>query len=358
MAPTFPSGQSQPRCMGERRRFLVLAAWLLVLLTQDQYSWGEDKAAEQRDVPAGVGFIDLDEHGRAALAGASMVSIRDGLAALVLYRHAQNNGAWVAAPAPQLRRVLDPELIDRDRFVGIEDGRLRPSFRDNPDEYHSYLYVIGYAHDVPPEAMARAVKPEITYVHLLEHPTRYRGAVVRVDGRLRQLRQWDAPRSLWNDGIRDFYEGVIESDRYFAHRYYVVLTEMPAGIKPGDKLDIPVTCYAFFFKRAYLEAKDGTKKAAPLLVGRGLVLRKEPPPPPLDESSWMDSPGLLVFAGLAATAALVGGLIFWFRRGDQAVQSRLALARPAEWKPPLETNGSTAEQPAPDAGTSAEPPPR
>lgn len=344
--------------LGRLNRCLVTLV-LLAGLIQDQHSRGGQLPPEERPGAAGVSFIELSEHGRAALSAASMVVVKDGLAALVLFQHAQYNGAWVAAAAPQSRRVLDPELIDKDRFIGIEDGRLRPSFRDNPDEYRSYLYVIGYAHDVPPEAMAKAVNSEITYTHLLEHPARYRGSVVRVTGKLRQLRKWDAPSTLWNDGIRDFYEGVIESDTHFAHRYYVVLTEVPQGIKPGDRLDYPVTCHAFFFKRAYLEAKDGTRRAAPLLVGRGLTLHKLQAAE-LDPESWKDSPGLLVFGAFVALAGLIGGLIVWFRQGDRLVRSRLALARPAEWRPPTESsNGTTAEQPtsAPDTSVSSSPEP-
>src|SRR5262249_14853485 len=150
--------------------------------------------------------------------------------------------------------------------------------------------------------------------------------------------KFDAPRALWNDGIRVMYEALISSDVYYAYRYYVVLTEIPPNVKLGDNLDYPVECNAYFFKRYYLEnVKDGTRQRAPLLLGRTFTLSKAlPPTPDSDSGIFFTVPAYLVVAGLPLAAALVGVLLGYFRKGDRAVQSRLSEARSAQWVEPTE----------------------
>ena len=232
-----------------------------------------------------------------------------------------------------------------------------PSYADNPDEYRSYIYVISYAHDVPVAALAKAANREITYAHLLEQPGKYRGDIVPISGHLKQWRKFDAPRALWNDGIRVMYEALIVSDAYYGNRYYVVLTEIPPTMKLGDNVDYPVTCDAYFFKRYFLEnVKDGTRQRAPLLIGRTVVLQTTGAvTPPSDPMIFPGIPVVFVVIGLTLAAALVFCLLLWFRKGDRAVQSRLAGARNTKWVPPTEENGVAAE--ARRAVQGQEPPP-
>lgn len=292
-------------------------------------------------------FRDLDLPVQGAVAATGIVGVKNALVDVALLRHAANNGFWIVdEPSSVLRRVREPEL-DKGLLVGIEDGRKIPTFDENPHEYRSYIYVISHAHDVPLAAMQQAAKPAVEYVHLLEDPSRHRGEIIHISGTLVQLRSHRAPSSLLNDGIREFHEGLIISDISPAIRYWVAFTEKPPEIKqgkPGEKLDYPVSCYAYFFKRTYLDVKDARPVRAPLVVARTVVLQKVPPAvASSDPTIFPGIPVVFVVIGLTLAAVLVFCLLLWFRKGDRAVQSRLAGARNTKWVPPPEENGIVGE---------------
>ena len=123
--------------------------------------------------------------------------------------------------------------------------------------------------------MAKAARPDIQYFQLLEEPSRYRGEIIHISGRLKQLRPHIAPKVLQNDGIGYFFEALIESDVSRSCRYWVVFTEKPSESQNSvglDKLidqmldkdaktrdaatrniearDYPVTCDAYAFSRS------------------------------------------------------------------------------------------------------------
>jgi hypothetical protein len=195
--------------------------------------------------------------------------------------------------------------------------------------------------------MQQALTPGVEYVHLIEDPSRHRGDIIHITGKLIQLRSHRAPASLLNDGIREFHEALIISDISPSCRYWVAFTEKPPEIKPGkpgEKLDYPVSCYAYFFKRTYLDVKDARPVRAPLVVARTVVLQKAPVVPvAVDPSIYPGIPVILVIIGLTLAAALVFTLLMWFRRGDKAVQSRLAVTRNTKWVPPPQENGVAGE---------------
>ena len=289
-------------------------------------------------------FLALDPHVQGSIGATTLVGVRSAPMVLALHRHGMNNGVWIIEGPGVTRRPREPEL-DRQKLVGIEDGKYIPAYKDNPDEHNSYLYTIAHAHDVPLDALAKAARKDLTYAHLLEQPARYRGEVVHIVGRLKQLRKFDAPRGVWNDGIRVMYEALIASDSHYNSRYYVILTEVPPGLKLGDNLDYPVSTDAYYFKRYFLEnIKDGTKHRAPLLIGRSVTVL---PAPAVDEavvdfSLWPATPIVMVVMGLTAMAILIGVILYWFSKGDKAVQSRLSGSRTAEWTEPS-TEGSAAD---------------
>jgi hypothetical protein len=332
---------ARPGSLGFRLPALAaLAGLFLATLAQS-----DEKAA--KPPLSATEFRDLDLPVQSSIAAASIVGVRNPLVDIALLRHAANNGLW-DQPALVLRRVREPEL-DKGLLVGIEDGRKIPTFDENPHEYRSYVYVISHAHDVPMAEMRKAVTPGLEYVHLIEDPSRHRGEIIAISGKLVQLRSHRAPASLLNDGIREFHEGLIISDVSPSCRYWVAFTEKPPDIKagkPGEKLDYPVSCYAYFFKRTYLEVKDAKPVRAPLVVARTVVLEK-----PVvavttggaDPTIFPGIPVVMVIIGLTLAAALVFCLLVWFRRGDRAVQSRLAVARNTKWVPPPEENGVAGE---------------
>lgn len=338
--------------------------WLLLGLAFSGAAQGRQVRADEppagKQPPASAGYLDLDEKHRAALTAATIIGVKDGLAAVFTYRFGTIQGAWTAAPVVQKRRSLDPEGLDKSRLIGIEDGKPKSTFKENPDEWHSYNYVIGYAHDVPNSALARVAKADLTFAHLVEHPTRYRGEIVEVTGRLRDLRAFEAPQSLHADGIKDFYEGLIVTEETSPQPYWIVFTEAPPTSiktsKQGEKLDVPVVFHGYFFKWTRVDRPDGKHPKAALVVGRTLTLRPVPAPPPLERIGFLDSPGFLVFASLAATVGFILGIIYWLKRGDKAVASRLATSRAPSWQPPPPDTNGTSETVHKEPGTAAEPP--
>jgi hypothetical protein len=170
------------------------------------------------------------------------------------------------------------------------------------------------------------------------------------------VKKWQAPSTLWNDGIREFYEGVIISDVTFGARYWVAFTELPSSIKVGDNLDYPVDCYGYFFKRSYLENKDGKRVVAPLIVARTVALQAGPAPLPADSSLLTGTPIGVVLTTLSVLGVLIAVMILLLRRSDSAVKTRLREARTVQWVEPTEDG---TEPPAPaETRQEAEQPPK
>jgi hypothetical protein len=200
----------------------------------------------------------------------------------------------------------------------------------------------------------------VGYVHLMEQPVRFRGELIHVSGYLKQLREFPAPRSMEkNDGIKTLYEGLVTGEQDYREVYWVVFTELPADLDPAVKIGnpIPVSFYAYFFKRTAVEvAKSDKRYRAPLLVARTVSVKQ---PPPLEQigSNLSEIPVVLVIAGLTVAAFVAVGLIFWFRNGDQTVRSRLARTQQPTWVPPTEDSGPAAAPPSNAPDTAIQPPP-
>jgi hypothetical protein len=284
-------------------------------------------------------FMGLEPPVQGAVAGASMVGTAHPLTAIALLRHGRNNGYFAGDQPMPVKRVRSAQL-DRELLVGIEDSKPIPKPNENPDEYKSYLYVISYCQDVPLGDMKAAVKPEITFTHLIEDPSRYRGAVVGIKGKLKQVKMWAPPASLRNDGIKNFYEGVILADN--GGWYWVGFTELPSSIKVGDNLDYPVECYGYFFKRTYLQNSKQVRIKAPLVVARTITLEEPPGAASLEGGAGVlaGTPIGVVLSSLVVVGALIAVLVLVMRRGDVAVRTRLKEARAPQWVDP--SHGSTA----------------
>lgn len=298
--------------------------------------------AARRESP-GIGpmeFIGLEPHVQGSVAASSMIGSRHPLTAVALLRHGRNNGFFAGEQPIPVKRIRSAQL-DRDLLFGIEDREKHiragiPSANENPDEYKSYLYVISYCQDVPLEEMKKAVKPEITFTHLVEDPSRYRGTVVAIKGRLKQIKMWPAPASLRNDGIKNFYEGIILGDN--GGWYWVGFTELPSSMKLGDGLEYQVECYGYFFKRTFLENSKGGRIKAPLIVARTVSLQEGPTVADLEKGAGLlaGTPIGVVLTSLVVVGGLIAVLVLVMRRGDVAVHSRLKEARAPQWVDPAQ----------------------
>jgi hypothetical protein len=227
-----------------------------------------------------------------------------------------------------------PPQIDRDKLGGIEDREPVRSFEQNYDEARSYDYLLLTAHKTDQSAFAKSGRRDLTYAHLLEEPVKYRGAIVHVEGRMRRLRQFDATRLAAKEGVPVLYEGWVFPDGNFGNPYCIITSELPDGMKIGEKVDYKVTFDGYFFKVYRYKAGDANR-IAPLLIGRGLQLIETSPiatQPETDEFGGLFTVPLL--GVLASTVLLALGMGWWYRRGDRTVRARLNQARNSDFSVP------------------------
>jgi hypothetical protein len=243
-----------------------------------------------------------------------------------------------AQPNPVARPSKSPEL-DKDQLEGIEDFRPVLGAELSAYEGQSYRYVLLHARDVPYPALRQAARKDISFIHLWEQPKDHRGTLVHFAGRLKKLDRYDAPKLLWQDGMRYVYEGwIFPLDRdgsIITNPYCLVFTELPSGLKPGEHVDCDVSADAYFFKRYRYASKDKVTRDAPLFLGRGLTVTNMQVA--ADEGTSGLSKGWIA-AAMVFIACLIGlliGLNYWFRRGDKMTQSRIALARTVEFVAPM-----------------------
>lgn len=221
--------------------------------------------------------------------------------------------------------VLDPDLL-----TGIEDKAPVRNADENPYEFRAYTHVLLQAHRTSPDAFRASARKDLTYAHLFEEPAKYRGQVVHLQGRLKRLRQFDAPISAKAEGVGVVYEGWIFDEVYFANPFCVLFTDLPSGIRIGEKVEYLVGFDGYFFKRYRYKAGDGWRDC-PLLIGRTLRVFPQPV-----ESGWSFSNAFLpVFLSLLILSGLlVVGLAWWFRQDDRRIRARIQQVRPDSFMNP------------------------
>jgi hypothetical protein len=222
----------------------------------------------------------------------------------------------------------DPNGVNRDLLRHVEDDAPVRNAGDNRDEALAYDYLFNYAGKVPPNALQRAARHDLTFAHLFgEERYKYRGELVHVEGRLKRLRRFDPTPALEADGYNDLYEAWVFPEPIGGNPYCVVFGELPSGLKPGEDLDRWVSSDAYFFKLYRYQAADGWRRA-PLLIGRAVVPAAGGAPAPA--SIWA-VPGAVVplTLGLVGAAiAVAAGVAWWFRREDRRARERLRQIRP------------------------------
>jgi hypothetical protein len=209
---------------------------------------------------------------------------------------------------------VEPELLR-----GVEDRAPVRGPTDNYYEATAYDYLLVHARHLSARQLADGARRDLSYVHLFEEPQKYRGQVIHLEGRLRMLRRFDPPKMTDKEGITDLYEAWILDRTYTGNPYCVILSEIPASIQPGNKLDEFVSFDGFFFKRYRYEA-SGKWHDAPLLIGRTLTVATVPATEPQAELF----PLLPAFLVLVLTTLVLGaGLTLWYRLGDRRVRERV-----------------------------------
>jgi hypothetical protein len=267
---------------------------------------------------------------------------------LALLLSADQLGLVQLGEVPVLFEPDAPKPIDKAEpllaymMQGVKDDKPLPT-RWNQDEFEqrSYSIFLYQASRISADAFRRGARKELAYTNVFNHPAKYRGQVVHVEGTLKQLTRFDPPATAKAAGVADVYEGWIFDQHYGQEPWCVLFTELPASVKVGERLDVPVQFDGYLFKRYSYKAR-GTRKGedwprAPLLIGRTLTVT--PPPAVVEtlETDWVTSL-VPIFLGLVAgSIGLAFGLAWWFRRGDQHVRQRVAAVSQREFVEPHDT---------------------
>jgi hypothetical protein len=174
---------------------------------------------------------------------------------------------------------------------------------------------------------------EATFREVFFEPKRFRGDVIHYKGTLRSVREFEAPLMLSGKGIKRLYECWIFDKEYGANPVCLVCPELPAGIKPGEKLSVPVSFDAYFFKKYRYHSVDSTPghdREAPLFIGRSFVVL---PPPKAEADATREefTAGsktlLLIFlAGVLLTVVLAAVAHWWLHRNDRHIRERIIRA--------------------------------
>lgn len=250
-------------------------------------------------------------------------AMKDPMGTLGILWAARSLSLWEATAAlPQVHAAAASDRaprIDPDLLAGIEDRAPVRSAAENYNEAQAYTYLLVQANATPVAAFAKSARSDLTFAHLFEEPSKYRGQVVHIEGRLGRLRRFDAPRLAVKQGVPVLYEGWIFGDAYFSNPYCVIATEMPPSIPLGETLNHRVAFDGYFFKRYRYQAGDGWRDA-PLLIGHILLERERIPAgnPSVDWFAQWLLPALI--AVLGASVLLVAILHWWFRRSDRRVR--------------------------------------
>jgi len=358
------------RSTAQRSAVLVSA----LLLIGCAAAWGGDdpktkspvkKAAAGRDNGGMANpLLAYDRRVQALYAVAQVLQMTHPLGAFGLLKADASLSLWQdfihKLPPPESpETVQDAEsdpTIPSNQLSGVKDGAPLRTAEENDDEAWAYGYVLLKARSVPAEDLQKHARKGVTYVHMLENPRSYRGQIIHIEGKLRRLRRFESPSWIWKAGVRDLYEAWVNPRGNELNALCVVITQLPPGLVESEAYSPPidVSFDGYFFKKYRYQSVDLEKKKpvwrdTPLLIGSTLRVAN------VEESSVDPKAELadlmpLIVGIVVGTILLVGGLTWWFRRGDRAVESRINAARAGAF---VEPNPDGDESP-PEAQWSTE----
>jgi hypothetical protein len=287
--------------------------------------------------PLLIGHVQpyLGLEGRTALGAAAALGIAPGgslgpvASALVMQAGEQSVG-WIITD-PRHVPPLDPRNLDfvRDNQplpIGAEDDERKAP------EHMAYDEAVIYAHKTPVQAFLTSARPEVSYANLFAEPQRYRGQVVKIEGRLRRVFHLDPRDSERREGIKHVYELWLYRERYGDPNPAVLIcTSLPPGIKVTEEVkgEVPVTFVGYFFKKLRYKSPDTKKpnefRTAPFLIGHVVIAESKPKQV---ESGWANRLIVIFFGIIAGTFAIVFLMTWIFRRADTRLQTQLTTPQP------------------------------
>jgi hypothetical protein len=293
------------------------------------------------DRGAGVEFW-FNRRRQSTAAAAQLVGVRDPMAVLALRIHGRRMLVWTEKEvdqAPALNSTWLAEVNDKKAFLDLRrlapDELMSPPLRPRYYEYLAYCDAVVSSAHTPRDAFVKsaAENAHLNFTHLYNTPDLHRGKVVPLEGRLKRVTRFDAPREAQRRGVPVIYEGWIFLDRPNMRPVCVIFTDLPPGQAEGDQVDRRVAFEGYFFKKYdYVTGEKDSQGRSKVLT---TLLFIGPTVTPLDQPSravaraFPLSAGLLygVIGFVGLVVALIVGLNLWYRRSDRQVRARLAALR-------------------------------
>src|SRR5262249_32086288 len=162
-----------------------------------------------------------------AVAAAASVAIHHPAGVCSLLLAGRSMSLWDASPSrPEKAAPSDKaSAIDPDILFGIEDRAPVRNAEENYNEIQAYNYLLIQAHKTATSALAKGARRDLTFAHLFEEPSKYRGQLIHVEGLLRRLRKFDTARLAAKEGVPVLYEGWIFDADHGNNPYCVIVSE-------------------------------------------------------------------------------------------------------------------------------------
>lgn len=251
-----------------------------------------------------------------------MVGAGQPLTVAALLQGGRGFSLWSALP-------VDTESSDTrvPPLVNLESIKDETPVRSG-EEGLAFCEALVKAHKTSNQVFQNSATRGLSYANLFLEPTLHRGKVVHFEGRLKRLIRFEPPEETKLDGVTDQYEGwMFNPDTLGANPVCVVFTDLPAGLEPGDKLDVRVGFDGYFFKKYRYKGAD-TLRDAPLLIGHTIIVKQIPAKTDAEEGGLFSSFMAVTFMVLLGCVFFLAfALTMWYRRSDQQVQQRVSNAQ-------------------------------
>lgn len=181
---------------------------------------------------------------------------------------------------------LNPDLLRQ-----VVDGRwmpiivARPKTEIRPEDmafYKAYSEALVRSFDSTLDAFKKSAEESkyVTYPHLMNTPSKYRGKVIPIKGTMVRLRREDASSlAKQNGGVQDVYVGWVFGPTPHSNPFCVQFPILPEGLEPAETMRQEVTFYGYFLATFMYEGaqKDDVplRLVTPLLIGPTVVLGKK-----------------------------------------------------------------------------------
>lgn len=215
-------------------------------------------------------------------------------------------------PAPAAADGFFPG-VDPQWFQAVKDDTAVRSA-----EHAALAHLVDLLHTTAADQLDQAARTDVTFAQLYQQPPAYRGQLVRLTGQVRRADWIRAPRN--DAGIERLAELWLQPDGAPANPLAVYCLELPPSFPQGVQLTEPVVVSGFFFKRWLYNARD-TLRTTPLLVGKTVTWRREPPASLTPVTGWEIARVLAIGAVCGLAAA-----VYLFRTAGRRKRARTVTA--------------------------------